>query len=155
MTINKNEFKNANGLYELSEELIDTILDVVNGNVVKLSNLIEDSGWVNVPLINGYSPRDDSAGYCQCRKVNGTVEIRFQIKGISGALPSNIVTGYLPVGFRPNRQVHGMVFLNSDFTKTSGCWVNVDGSINVPISTAWYPTTSNSWVTLVIPKYSV
>lgn len=62
----------------------------------------EDSGWLNLPLLNGVQSWGDSQ-VPQYRRIGNIVAIRGAVKNI---LANNTIIGKLPAGFRPARTTY-------------------------------------------------
>lgn len=77
-----------------------------------------DSGWVAIPMINGWSNYANGFVALGCRRVGQLVQIRGTIKG--GARGSNI--GTLPPGFTPNVGEGASAFETTISAVQSGTW---------------------------------
>ena len=121
-------------------------MTIQNGVYACVEKLIEDTGWLPLPLASGIESY--SAGATpQYRRIDNKVYLKGAVKNVLSAG----VIGTLPAGFRPVGAAHVYVQTTSMQTSTSANFVrmmvNVDGSVKIEgVSTGaefgatkWFP----------------
>lgn len=97
-----------------------------------------DTGWIDLPLINGAEAYDESLRP-QYRKIDNQVFLRGVVNRITGP---NMIFAQLPEGFRPPSQscfvVSANLTLNLGIITALNCQINADGTINTATNSLMY-----------------
>lgn len=88
---------------------------------------VEDSGWLDLPLRDGYTSLDGHT--CQYRKINGSVKLRGCLKGFPAGNPTSCTFASLPSGFRPSKTYFFMGMDTSTATGFMKYYINADGAM--------------------------
>lgn len=121
VTIDGTQYQTVQPEYEGNTPINATNLNHMDEGIKEAHNLMSDSGWIEVTVSNGASPRDNTDRFKPAiRKIGSMVYMKGQININAHSANINIAT--VPEGFAPIYEV-------SIPNTTSGIWVEPNSGI--------------------------